>query len=84
MNAAKQIGANVALVGAAFSVFLGFGYTLGVMNGNPVEDNAAWLWYWAGVSSLTLAVTLATFAFDIANTLEASWTSGPRGRHARR
>lgn len=77
-------GINTTLTGAAFSAFLGFGWCLGIIDGRPALEISTWLFMWAGVSSITLAVALATFSIEIMDCLETKWTRAPRarGRHA--
>lgn len=83
MSALKAGGINTTLAGASFSAFLGFGWCLGIIEGRPDAEISTWLFLWAGVSSITLAVALATFAIEIMDYLEAKFTPTPRGRHAR-
>lgn len=85
MSALKAGGINITMAGAAFAAFLGFGWCLGMIDGRPGAEISAWLYLWAGVSSLTLAVALATFFIEITDHLESVFTRTPRarGRHAR-
>lgn len=83
MSALKAGGINSTLGGALISAFLGFGWCLGMIDGRPGAEISTWLFMWAGVSSITLAVALATFAIEIMDHLEAKFTPTPRGRHAR-
>lgn len=83
MSALKAAGINITLAGAAFSAFLGFGWCLSMIDGRPTTEIGTWLYLWAGVSSITLAVAISTFAIEIMDYLEAKFTPTPRGRHAR-
>lgn len=85
MSALKAGGINTTLAGAAFAAFLGFGWCLGIIDGRPALEISTWLYLWAGVSSITLAVALATFFIEITDHLESVFTHTPRarGRHAR-
>lgn len=86
MSALKAGGINALLAGALLTAFLGFGWCLNMIDGQPVETLNTWLWLWAGTASLSVAVALLTFLVEITDCLESKMTRTPRarGRHARR
>lgn len=83
MSRIKAGGINTSLAGAMFTAFLGFGWCVSMIDGQPADVIGTWLYLWAGVGSLTLAITLATFLVEITDYLEAAFTRPRRGRHAR-
>lgn len=83
MSALRAASVHVIIAGAAFAAFLCLGTTINFMTGAPAADLWAWTWTWAGVSSITLAITLATFLPELLNVIETTWARSPksRGRH---
>lgn len=79
----KTIGMYASLCLAALTVYFGFAYSFGLAAGTDPETLDSWLWAWAGTASIGLAVTLATFAFDISEAVALSTIRRRRGRHAR-
>lgn len=84
MTALQRASVHVILTGAIMSVFFGVGLAVNTITGYPATELYSWAWLWAASSSLTLAITLATFCLEISDVLTAAWTRTPRGRHARR
>lgn len=83
MSAIKAGGINTVLAGAAFTAFLGFGWCINFIDGQPAEVVGTWMSMWGGVASITLAIALVTFFTEIADHLEAKMTPTRRGRYSR-
>lgn len=83
MTGLKLIGTHAAVLLAALTVYFGLAYSFGLAAGTDAALLEPWLFAWAGTASIALAVTLATFAFDISDAIALMWTRRARGRHAR-
>lgn len=83
MTGLKVIGMHAAVLLAAVAVYFGAGYAFGYAAGTDAALLEPWALAWAGSTSIALAVTLATFAVDIAEHIAVFWAPTPRGRHAR-
>ena len=83
MTGLKVIGMHAAVLLAAVAVYFGAGYAFGYAAGTDAALLEPWMLAWAGTASIALAVTLATFAFDISEAVALSMIRRRRGRHAR-